>query len=621
MPRRTVQSGTTVSLFPFLAVLVCAMGSLILLLLIITRHLHPSYHQASVVPAESVEEEFTVVTVFSDNLLEKSFTPSELSETFATSEIGSARWSKFQKVDEDHSQFPVAPQFNPLTDADAITKDRLMRKRALEDLQQKQRTEFQAALKRAKQENEQLTSSAEITQRTIVQKTGMLRSSQQELVRLQKYLDEKQAASDALNQSILRTKENIQNKQSTQPKRDDRMQIVAFDAVSGQKRTPIFIECLPGKVRVQPGIGEAETEFLTSYSPTNNPLAVALQAYAEQLGRETKASSAPYALLVVRPEGIDEFYTVGQLLKANNIEFGYELVDSDQKFYYGDEHQNASQRFQQAFEVACQQPQIERRPQQAILPSKGYARKQALDEILDSIAAGKALRDAGNSTGEKLPVGDKQSAEQFARNPNEPAKLLPSMTGERTPLAQQQLSSRNGSAPEMQNPESPTQQPTSQQSPNARFPEYDPPPKSKGESNSRPNPFAPQVANQGASGGSASNSDSVAPPMFTTIGLERTLVVQVDLTSVKVGKRKKFELDSSLQTRELRSQFDAEILQELANWDAPPDGMHWVPAIEYRVEPGGNQLAIRLETITDQLQYPSKTRYQMSQQLDDLFRQ
>ncbi|WP_339742141.1 hypothetical protein [uncultured Rubinisphaera sp.] len=619
MPRRTAQSGTTVSLFPFLAVLVCAMGSLILLLLIITRHLHPSYHQASVVPAEPVENEISVVTVFSDNLLEKSFAPSDLSEAFATSEIGSARWSKFQKTNEDHSQFPIAPQYNPLTDADAITKDRLMRERVLKDLQQKQLTELKAALKDTMQKNEELISSAEMTHDTIEQKTKLLSSRQLELMSLQKTLQEKQAASSALNNSILRTKDSIQLKQSTKPKQDERMQIVAFDAVSGQKRRPIFIECLPGKVRVQPGIGEAETEFLTSYSPTNNPLAVALQAYAEQLGRDTKSSSAPYALLVVRPEGIDEFYTVGQLLKANNIEFGYELVDSDQKFYYGDEHQNASNKFQQAFEVACQQPQIEKRPQQAMLPSKGFARKQALDEILDSIAAGKAQRDAEVSTGEKF-TGSKQSADQFVNNRKEPAKLPDLMTGERSPVTQQQLSSSAGSAPEMQNPQSSPSQTASQQSPNARFPEYDPPPKSMGENESRPNPFAPQVANQGASGGSASNSDSSAPPMFTTIGLERTLVVQVDLTGVKIGKRNKVELDSSLQYRELLKQFDAEILQELAHWDTPPEGMHWVPAIEYRVEPGGNQLAIRLESITDQLQYPSKTRYQMSQQLDDLFK-
>ncbi|TWT60867.1 hypothetical protein [Rubinisphaera italica] len=619
MPRRTVQSGTTVSLFPFLAVLVCAMGSLILLLLIITRHLHPSYHQVSVVTAETVDEEVKFVAVLSDSLPEKTFASRDLNESFATSEIGSARWSKFQKVNEDRTRHPAAPQYNPLTDADVATKARLERERALIKLHQSQLADLQAELTKINQENQQLISMSENTQATINQKAKALDAKQQEIMDQQKSLSEKQAASASLAQSILRTKENIKQKQATKQKRDERMEIVAFDAVSGQKRTPIFIECLPGHVVVQPGIGDAQTQFLTSYSPGNNPLAVALQAYAEQIGRESKSSSTPYALLVVRPGGIDEFYTVGQLLKANNIEFGYELVDADQKFYFGDQHQIASQKFQKAFELASQQPRVEKRPQQAMLPSKGFARKQALDEILESIKAGKANRDAGNSTAQP-PSGNNQPANMIARNRNEPAKLPASTTGEETGGNQQQLSSSNSPAPGMQNPGSPTQQSTSQQTPNARFPEYDPPRKTKGEGNTRPNPFAPQVANQGASGGSASNSDSVAPPMFTTIGLERTLTVQVDLSGVKVGRRKKIELDSSLQTRELRSQFDAEILQELANWNTPPEGMHWVPAIEYRVEPGGNQLAIRLETITDQLQYPSKTRYQMSQQLDDLFR-
>ncbi|MGQ0637458.1 MAG: hypothetical protein ACT4QC_22865 [Planctomycetaceae bacterium] len=111
--------------------------------------------------------------------------------------------------------------------------------------------------------------------------------------------------------------------------------LVPYDGTSGTVRRPIYIECSRHGFRFLP-----ENEFiavgdLQGFNETYNPLLVGAQTLARYWNARRRQSGGaepePYVLLIVRPSGCLRYYIARQCLMTLTTPFGYELVEEDWK--------------------------------------------------------------------------------------------------------------------------------------------------------------------------------------------------------------------------------------------------------------------------------------------------
>ncbi len=111
--------------------------------------------------------------------------------------------------------------------------------------------------------------------------------------------------------------------------------IVPFEGPNQTRRRPLYIECRADDIVLQPeGIVLTEQDFLGPLGP-GNPLAAALRAAREYLMRNQRSnrreSGEPYPLLLVRPDGIGAYYAAREAMSSWGSDFGYELIEQDWK--------------------------------------------------------------------------------------------------------------------------------------------------------------------------------------------------------------------------------------------------------------------------------------------------
>lgn len=265
------QRTVSVSLFPFLAVLISTMGALILLLVIIAR-------QARLQAAEDTAARNADVR---NELLS--------AREWAQLEIGEYRYSR-QKTEEQLAEARMA--LGHVEDHARRLREDLARLeatwnelRTLERDGTDRRAELEAELERLKHD---------------------IAQSEQELAEAQR------AAG-----------------------RSGSYAIVPYQGPHATRRRPIYIECRRDAVVLQPeGIVLAEDDFAGPLGP-GNPLDVALRAVRQYLLRRQKldpdGAGEPYPLLLVRPGGIEAYYAARAAMKSWASEFGYELIGGDWK--------------------------------------------------------------------------------------------------------------------------------------------------------------------------------------------------------------------------------------------------------------------------------------------------
>jgi hypothetical protein len=111
--------------------------------------------------------------------------------------------------------------------------------------------------------------------------------------------------------------------------------IVPYQGPNQTHRRPLYIECSADGVVLQPeGIVLGEDDFVGPLGP-GNPLAAALRAQREYLARNRRTNrreeGEPYPLLLVRPDGIGAYYAAREAMTSWGSDFGYELIDQDWK--------------------------------------------------------------------------------------------------------------------------------------------------------------------------------------------------------------------------------------------------------------------------------------------------
>jgi len=260
----------SVSLFPFLAVLLCTMGALIVLLVMIA---HRARQQAAQAAAEQTEQQQT----------------------------------DLQTAHED-----VAWRIEQIRQSRAQTETQLADVRLelghLEDHARRLQERF-----------EQLRSSqSQLHERTATDGREQ-RELEAELVRARAKLELAREALDAARQAA--------------EQRGPAYAVVPYAGPNQTRQRPMYVECRDDAVVLQPEGVVLEAEDFSGPMGPGNPLAAALRAMREHLtarrGFDPQTAGEPYPLILVRPDGIAAYYAVREAMESWGTEFGYELIGED----------------------------------------------------------------------------------------------------------------------------------------------------------------------------------------------------------------------------------------------------------------------------------------------------
>ena len=286
-----------VSLFPFLAVLICTMGVLILLLVIFT-------HQARLQAAE------------------------EARRKAAEEDVAVAQT-------RDDVQWRI----------EQLKKSREETKKQLADVRLK--------LGLIEDHSRQLHEKLEQLEATKLQMQQM-QADGRKRQQIEAELAETEANIARVQADITEAERQIERQsQAHRP-------VIPCEGPNGTTRIPICVECRSDTVVIQPeGIVLTEADFDGPMGP-GNPLAAALRAARENMlasmGKKVSAAELsriePYPLLLVRPDGTMSYNCVRHAMRSWGPDFGYELIDDDWKIDYGEPNPERALAMQEALDAA-----------------------------------------------------------------------------------------------------------------------------------------------------------------------------------------------------------------------------------------------------------------------------
>jgi hypothetical protein len=279
-----------VTLFPFLAVLVCLMGAMIMFLVIVARNVRDG-------AAVNVTNNIGAVE-----------TQAQVQDKIAEAEWYSENLSTVQKENEQKL-------------GDLQTQLALVEKET-----QKVALEIRRLLQLATQFDAQPPVPTERLKQELESQKIRQKQAELELAELQKNAAE--------------------NKKS--------YAIIPYRGQNGTYRRPVYIECTGNKVIIQPeGIELTEADFVTANRPDNpfdSVLRVARQYYLEM--NQTARGSEAYPLLIVRPSGVPMFAKSLQAVGTWVKDYGYELVNEDWHIEYPEANAELKDRLEKQLDVS-----------------------------------------------------------------------------------------------------------------------------------------------------------------------------------------------------------------------------------------------------------------------------
>lgn len=297
--RNKSENSEATSLIPFLAVMLCTMGTLLVLLVVLVQR---AAHHAS----------------------QPAVDPSQL-----------------LAVEQPPVPIPVAVPTPVQENAD--DQERL--KEELEQVaayQQQLKELKDEANKRLEQERAKLSHSEEHMRR-LQEELAKLSIADEQLKQTEanQTIDQEQAKKEAdrLEQLVIDTTKQLEVLREDAPQGKRSYAIIPYKGQNGTYRKPIYIECSSKGVVLHPeGLVLSEEDFLAPNWP-GNPLASALRASREYLNNKAAADGAPeppdpYPLLIVRPSGIKAYALARTAISSWDSDYGYEFVEEDMKLSF-----------------------------------------------------------------------------------------------------------------------------------------------------------------------------------------------------------------------------------------------------------------------------------------------
>ncbi len=359
MKRFQSRSANSASMFPFLAVLVCAMGALIFLLLVTTQRIR-SDAVAKVIRERaelSADPRARLEDDLDDQALHVSETPLQLPDEPSTRthpELEPLPQRLNPIVVAQPSDPPKSPlpkprptELQPLKPIVAVpVPPKRDRAAELRKLTAKLHAEWQAKVatlevqRRAQQEileqkNRQLAATARGVRDAESKADGLQARLDGLSARVAQ--DEQTLASLSQEDALLVERlsdagTRLRSAEFIHAQQQSEHVFVPFDGQNGTTRRPIFIECTDRTIRfVAEGV-ELSPADVNGFTTEYNPIlagALALVGYHKARAKSADAHEEPYVLLIVRPEGSVAFYAVRQMLSPLKQSYGYELVEKD----------------------------------------------------------------------------------------------------------------------------------------------------------------------------------------------------------------------------------------------------------------------------------------------------
>jgi hypothetical protein len=284
-----------VSTFPFLAVLLCAMGSLLLFLFIMDRRAKIAAQHAN------------------DEAL--------LARKKRTKDEEDALQADWEKAKEKLHQALLLQEGQLAAQAQVLQIDLDSAGKKLHLIQ----TQYHDLDEQAKAEAAKI---AEIQVQIVGRRKSLLDADKKETMSKKELLAAAQelAELEIAFQQLLTLKEREKQVHS----------LVPYHGKRGDSRTPIYIECTREGVVFHPddkilrGFDLSAGAVRTELERRAGPLIPAKKSDADKKGA--------YVLFLVRPSGITNYYLAQAAVKGYRLDFGYELIDQDWQLDFGGTH-------------------------------------------------------------------------------------------------------------------------------------------------------------------------------------------------------------------------------------------------------------------------------------------
>ena len=296
MARASRRSSNAISLFPFLAVLMCTMGALIFLLIVTSRNLRNEAVERrarSAAPASIVPDE-TIV-------------------------LGGAQAAPFEERSGVASVASVDP--------DAELRRSIENLRRVRDERQEEHDDHQKALLAAQRRVRDVETQSRNLDRRIedVRSERRFQTSTLEALRREQ---------SALAGQLAKTEGRVLRASQERSAAPSRFAIVPYDGKTGTSRRPILLEFTGEGVRFVAEDILLTKEDLAGFTLNYNPLLAGTRALVEYWTAKSRASGGteplPYVLMIVRPDGA-RMYPARLFLGSLDEMTGYELLAEDQE--------------------------------------------------------------------------------------------------------------------------------------------------------------------------------------------------------------------------------------------------------------------------------------------------
>lgn len=316
----------SISLFPFLAVLVCMMGALILLLLVITREIRQDQISELVppsVPEPALPPEPPSVAVVRPDRsaeirsLEVQIGRAEREVIARTTDLD-ARQREAESIESSLKQkaADLAVLRAELDAAEETLKAVRSKQSGMETTETEQRSENLAARRRGLQVRlDEATRQLLQKQKELEQIT---RESESEVIRLTE-----------LKSGLLALRTQVDVRRMAAADSPGTKTAIEFSNPTGTTRTPIMIDISEAGYEFLPTGVRFTKQDLEGFPVKDNPLLSGILEL-HRLRSGNSVTSEPYVLLLVRPSGCLLFYPAQHILTQTKIHFGYELLEEKQ---------------------------------------------------------------------------------------------------------------------------------------------------------------------------------------------------------------------------------------------------------------------------------------------------
>jgi hypothetical protein len=277
-----------VSTFPFLAVLLCAMGSLILLLLVLDRRAKAAARERAYKAAEQVA-----------------------AEELRIADERRQEWEKRRHA--LHAE--LVEQEGKL----------IGRINAVEKQSAATQAELSADQKRKQQERERLHHEQE----QIVRLEEAVRARRDELERSNQKSQNSSQEMRRLSSELRGLERTLEDLKALRARQQQTYSVVPYRGKHGDNRAPLYLECAPSGLIFHPDRKTIVVPRLAGDEIKAEVRGRIVQQRVALKAAGRTPDDRPYLLMLVRPDGIATYYQTLHALNGLDLDFGYELIDAD----------------------------------------------------------------------------------------------------------------------------------------------------------------------------------------------------------------------------------------------------------------------------------------------------